>query len=101
MGCGLVTDAHHPDCPYPPRGMRNDRLLTTLAVVVGVALIVIAVIYWIEPAKSLPGFSPGHETGSSHHHAKHGIAAFLVGVALLVFAWFQTGKKNEDAGAAA
>ena len=26
-------------------------------------------------------FFPGHEAGSGHHHVKHGIAAFLVGVA--------------------
>ena len=69
------------------------------AVVVGIALIAVAIVYWAEPAKSLPGFFPGHEAGSDHHHIKHGIAAFLVGVALLVFAWFQTGKKGEDAGA--
>ena len=29
------------------------------AVVVGVALIVLAVVYWIEPAGSLPSFIPG------------------------------------------
>ena len=69
------------------------------AVVIGIALIVVSIVYWAEPAKSLPGFFPGHEAGSGHHHIKHGIAAFLVGVALLVFAWFQTGKKGEDAGA--
>jgi hypothetical protein len=67
------------------------------AIVVGIALIVVAIVYWAEPAKSLPSFFPGHEAGSDHHHVKHGIAAFLVGVALLVFAWFQTGKKREDA----
>ena len=71
--------------------------LTWAAVVVGVALIVLAVVYWIEPASSLPSFLPGHEAGSGHHHVKHGIAAFFVGVALLVYAWFQTGgdKKTE------
>ena len=68
------------------------------AVVVGVVLIVLAFVYWIEPASSLPSFMPGHEAGSDHHHIKHGIAAFFVGVALLVYAWFQTGaKKNEPA----
>jgi O-antigen/teichoic acid export membrane protein len=61
------------------------------AVVVGVALIALAVLYWIEPAGSLPSFIPGHEAGSGHHHVKHGIAAFFVGVALLVYSWFQTG----------
>jgi O-antigen/teichoic acid export membrane protein len=67
------------------------------AVVVGVALIALAVLYWVEPASSLPSFIPGHEAGSSHHHVKHGIASFFVGVALLIYAWFQTGsdKKKE------
>ena len=74
--------------------MRNDRLLVALAVVAGIALIVIAVVYWVEPAKSLPGFFPGHESGSNHHHVKHGIAAFLVGLACLVFAWFRSGPKR-------
>jgi hypothetical protein len=64
------------------------------AVVVGIALIVLAIVYWAEPAGSLPSFVPGHEAGSGHHHVKHGIASFLVGLALLVFAWFQTGKKD-------
>jgi hypothetical protein len=64
------------------------------AVIVGIALVVLAVVYWIEPAGSLPSFLPGHESGSSHHHVKHGIAALVVGAALLVFAWFQTGKKQ-------
>ena len=75
--------------------------LTWGAVVVGVLLIVVAVVYWIEPASSLPSFMPGHEAGSGHHHVKHGIAAFFVGVALLVYAWFQTGgdKAGKDAAA--
>jgi hypothetical protein len=73
------------------RAVRNDRLLVTLAVVAGIALIAIAAVYWALPAKSLPGFFPGHQAGSGHHHVKHGIAAFLVGLACLVFAWFRTG----------
>ncbi len=72
----------------------NDRLLAVVALVVGVVLIVIAIVYWVEPASSLPSFFPGHEAGSSHHHVKHGIAAFLVGLACLVFAWFKTGPKR-------
>jgi uncharacterized membrane protein HdeD (DUF308 family) len=69
----------------------RNRALAAVAVVVGVLLIVVAVIYWIEPARSLPSFFPGHEAGSSHHHVKHGIAAFVVGLACLAFAWFATG----------
>ena len=69
------------------------RWLVPIAVIIGIALIVVAVVYWVEPAKSLPSFFPGHEAGSSHHHVKHGIAAFLLGLACLAFAWFQSGRK--------
>jgi len=76
------------------RPVRNDRTLAVLAVVIGVVLIVIGIVYWALPARSLPSFFPGHEAGSNHHHVKHGIAAFLLGVACLVFAWFRTGPKR-------
>ena len=76
---------------------RQRKWLVVLAVVLGIVLIVIAVIYWVEPAGSLPSFFPGHEAGSSHHHVKHGIAAFLVGLACLAFAWFNTGPKKRAA----
>lgn len=74
--------------------VRYRKWLVALAIVLGVALIVVAVIYWVEPAGSLPSFFPGHEAGSAHHHVKHGIAAFLVGLACLAFAWFNTGPKK-------
>jgi hypothetical protein len=71
--------------------VRTGRGLVLLALLVGLALIVVAVVYWVEPAKSLPSFFPGHQAGSTHHHFKHGIAAFLLGLAVLVFAWFRSG----------
>jgi hypothetical protein len=76
---------------------RYRKWFVALAVVLGVILIVIAVIYWVEPAGSLPSFFPGHETGSSHHHVKHGIAAFLVGLACFAFAWLNSGPKKKSA----
>jgi len=72
----------------------NRRTLAALAVVLGIALIAIAIVYWVEPAKSLPSFFPGHQAGSAHHHTKHGIASFLVGLACFAFAWFNTGPKR-------
>jgi hypothetical protein len=71
--------------------VKGNRALVWLAAAAGVALIVLAVVYWAEPASSLPSWLPGHEAGSGHHHIKHGIASFLVGLACLVYAWFQTG----------
>jgi hypothetical protein len=69
----------------------RHRALVWLATIVGFALIALAVVYWAVPAESLPSWIPGHEAGSEHHHIKHGIASFLVGLACLVYAWFQTG----------
>jgi hypothetical protein len=74
--------------------MPSNRLISILAVLAGIVLIVIAVIYFVEPAKSLPGFFPGHQAGSSHHHVKHGIAALALGIAAFVLAWFQTGPRE-------
>jgi hypothetical protein len=73
--------------------VKKNRALIVPAVVLGLVLIAIAIVYWVEPASSLPGFFPGHEH-SSTHHTKHGIAAFLLGLALLAFAWFQTGGEK-------
>ena len=75
----------------------SRRALAALAVVVGIDLIAIAIVYWVEPARSLPSFFPGHQAGSSHHHTKHGIASFLVGLACFAFAWFNTGPKRTRA----
>ena len=72
----------------------DRRLLAGIAVVLGIALIAVAIVYWAEPAKSLPSFFPGHQAGSNPHHTKHGIAALLVGLACFAFAWFNTGPKR-------
>ncbi|HUK95110.1 MAG TPA: hypothetical protein VLU96_08665 [Gaiellaceae bacterium] len=72
----------------------NSRPVVIAAAVLGILLIVLAFYYWAEPAKSLPSWLPGHEAGSSHHHIKHGLASFLLGLALLAFAWFQSGPRR-------
>ena len=72
----------------------NRRIVVALGIA-GVVLIIIAIVYFAEPAKSLPGFFPGHQAGSSHHHVKHGIAALLLGLGAFVLAWFQTGPRTQ------
>jgi hypothetical protein len=71
--------------------MSKARWTTIGIALAGVVLIVIAIVYFAEPAKSLPGFFPGHEAGSAHHHFKHGIAALLLGLGAFVLAWFRSG----------
>jgi hypothetical protein len=74
--------------------MPSNRLATVALAVLGAILLVIGIVYFAEPAKSLPGFFPGHEAGSTHHHVKHGIAAVLLGLGAFVLAWFQTGPRS-------
>jgi hypothetical protein len=71
----------------------NRRLISWLAVLVGLALVVIALMYWLEPAGSLPHFFPGFVEGARGRHLKHGLASFIVALGLFAYAWFQTGRK--------
>jgi hypothetical protein len=75
--------------------MSKAPWIVIAAGIAGVVLIVIGIVYFAEPAKSLPGFFPGHEAGSGHHHVKHGIAAVLLGVGAFVLAWFQSGPRTQ------
>jgi Na+/H+ antiporter NhaD/arsenite permease-like protein len=81
----------------------NLRKLVVPAVIVGVVLIVVAVVYFVTPAHSLPSFFPGHASATNaeanHHHTKHGLAALIVALAYFAFAWFQTGPKSAPANA--
>ena len=77
--------------------MTKRRTLILPAVILGLAFLALALLYWAEPARSLPSLVPGHEAGSAHHHVKHGIAALVVALGCFVYAWFQSGP-SEQAG---
>ena len=53
-----------------------------IATLFGVILIAVAVVYFTMPADSLPGFFPGHETGVTRMHYKHGLASAVAGISL-------------------
>ena len=74
--------------------MTKRRSLILPAVIAGLILLAIAILYLVDTADALPSFFPGHEAGSSHHHVKHGIAAFILGLGAFIFAWFQTGPAS-------
>jgi hypothetical protein len=57
--------------------------MKAVCIVLGAALIAVAVIYFMVPADSLPGFFPGHEAGVTRMHYKHGVASGVVGIVLL------------------
>jgi hypothetical protein len=73
--------------------MNKHRELIVPAVIAGVLLLALAILYFVDSADALPSFIPGHEAGSSHHHVKHGIAAAILAAGAFVFAWFQTGPR--------
>jgi hypothetical protein len=77
--------------------MTKNPKLIPLAIVAGLVLIAIGIVYFAEPAKSLPSFFPGHEAGSSHHHTKHGLLAVVLGIGCFIFAWFQSGPSSQSA----
>lgn len=68
--------------------------VTALLAIVGIALLVVAVVYFAEPAGSLPSFFPGHLAGSTHHHTTHGLAALIVGLIGVAGAWMSSGRKK-------
>jgi len=55
-------------------------ILTSL----GVILLIIAAVYFLVPADQLPGFFPGHETGVTRMHYKHGVVSGVAGLVLIV-----------------
>jgi uncharacterized membrane protein HdeD (DUF308 family) len=68
--------------------------LTALLAVLGVVCVVVGIVYFAEPAHSLPSFFPGHTKHGTKPRTKHGIAAVVLGVVLLAGAWFTTGRKR-------
>jgi hypothetical protein len=61
--------------------------------VIGVLLVIVAIVYFVFPANSLPEWLPGYDPGLSRIHYTHGAASFVAGAGLLAYAWFRGGKK--------
>jgi len=62
--------------------------MRAVAIILGLAAAAVAVMYFVMPAGSLPGFFPGFEAGSDHVHMKHAIAAAGAAVVLFAIGWF-------------
>jgi hypothetical protein len=62
--------------------------MRAVAIILGLAAAAVAVMYFVMPAGSLPGFFPGFEAGSEHMHMKHGLAAAAAAVVLFAIGWF-------------
>lgn len=69
------------------------KLLTYGSVVLGIIFVILAVVYWMHTAGTLPTYFPGYLAGSTTVHFKHGLGCLIIGLALFAFAWFKSGKK--------
>ncbi len=77
------------------------KFLEVLIGTIGLLLLIASFIYFLQPARSLPVFFPGHDVVIVTHHYKHGIGAFLLALLCFSFVWFSGGKdqpskKTED-----
>ena len=63
-------------------------VVVAVAILVGLAFIGLAALYWLTPAGDLPAFIPGFVPGSTKPHFNHGLGALFIGLAVLLFAWF-------------
>jgi len=62
--------------------------MRTIAIILGLAFLALAIVYWVVPAGSLPSFVPGFEAGGTRTHLKYGIAAVVVAAVLFGFGWY-------------
>ncbi|GAC1441250.1 MAG: hypothetical protein NVSMB55_08480 [Mycobacteriales bacterium] len=74
---------------------RPSRLIPVLLVLLALASVALAVVYFSTSANDLPGFIPGHEAGITRHHTKHGIGALVLAGVLAVAAYFSLGAKDQ------
>jgi uncharacterized membrane-anchored protein YitT (DUF2179 family) len=63
--------------------IQEETSMKLILTLLGVVLLVIAAVYFLVPADQLPGFFPGHETGVTRVHVKHGIVSGVAGVVLI------------------
>lgn len=62
----------------------GTRFVVIVLVVLGILAIVAGIIYYVEPARSLPTWFPGHLAHIRGKHTRRGLAGIIVGAVLLI-----------------
>jgi hypothetical protein len=71
------------------------KMISVVAVLVGVIFLGLTVLYWTVPASSLPHFVPGYLADSDTIHFKHGLGSLLLGLGAFIYAWFSGGRPSQ------
>ena len=66
----------------------GKRVGALVLAIIGILFIILALIYLVTSAGSLPSFIPGHINGSTGHHPLRTGVALIVGLVLLGGAWW-------------
>ena len=66
----------------------GKRIGALILAIIGILLVILALIYLVTAAGSLPSFIPGHIAGSTGHHPLRIGVALVVGLVLLGGAWW-------------
>lgn len=79
----------------------SGRLVGGVVVaIVGILLVIVGIIYLTTAAGSLPSFIPGHLAGSTGHHPLRAGGTIVIGLILLVLAWWAGFRKPSSAPSA-
>jgi uncharacterized membrane protein YkvA (DUF1232 family) len=66
----------------------REPLMKIAAIVLGLILAAVAIVYFVVPADALPSFFPGFEAGSDRIHVKHGVVSAAAAVVLFGVDWW-------------
>lgn len=97
--CGAPAEVRIGSRPMASSTSVRPTTLTWVLAVLGVLCLVVAAVYWTQPADALPSFFPGANAAIAAKHTKHGIAVLGLGIVLFIGAWMTTGQ-NKDAAPA-
>ena len=78
----------------PAQSAIGAAFILLIAGLLGVLFLVLAVVYWLTPAGTLPSFLPGFEPGGDHVHLKHALGSLVAALILFAFAWFQRERER-------
>ncbi len=71
----------------------NKKLILTIDIILIVLLLIAAALYFTRPVNQLPHWFPGYAANVSRVHFKHGLAALILAIGGVVYAWFLTGPQ--------
>jgi amino acid permease len=77
----------------------GKRVGALILAIVGILFLILALIYVVTAAGSLPSFVPGHINGSTGHHPLRAGVALVVGLVLLGGAWWLGFRGRKPASA--